>query len=79
MTGIEINCDTLGEDKVFVGPTGKMFRVQCPRGCGAMETGSVIGSMIYVDSSNVCKSAVHAGFLNDEEGGEFMFIIANGE
>jgi len=44
-----------------------------------METGSVIGSMIYVDSSNVCKSAVHAGFLNDEEGGEFMFIIANGE
>lgn len=35
--------------------------------------------MIYVDSSSVCKSAVHSGFLNDNEGGEFMLIIANGE
>jgi hypothetical protein len=35
--------------------------------------------MIYVDESAVCKAAVHAGFLNDAEGGEFMFVIANGE
>lgn len=64
---------------MFVGPTGKAFRVECPRGCGEMDTGSVIGSMIYVDESAVCKAAVHAGFLNDAEGGEFMFVIANGE
>lgn len=48
-----------------MGPTGKAFRVECPRGCGKLDTGSVIGSMIYVDESAVCKSAVHAGFLKD--------------
>jgi len=35
--------------------------------------------MIYVDESNVCKAAVHAGFLTDADGGEFLLIIANGE
>jgi len=35
--------------------------------------------MIYVDESSVCKAAVHSGFLDDKEGGEFMLIIANGE
>lgn len=64
---------------MFVGPTGKSFRVECPRGCGKLQTGTVIGSMIYVDESSVCKSAVHSGFLDDKEGGEFMLIIANGE
>jgi len=44
-----------------------------------MDTGSVIGSMIYVDESAVCKSAVHAGFLDDGEGGEFIYVVANGE
>jgi len=78
-TGIPIVCDTTGEDKLFVGPTGKAFRVECPRGCGKLTTGTVIGSMIYVDSSSVCKAAVHAGFLDDKEGGEFIFVIANGE
>jgi hypothetical protein len=76
---MEITCDTTGEDKLFVGPTGKAFRVECPRGCGALDTGSVIGSMIYVDESVVCKAAVHAGFVKDAEGGEFLFVIANGE
>jgi len=35
--------------------------------------------MIYVDESAVCRAAVHSGFLNDAEGGEFVYIIANGE
>jgi len=35
--------------------------------------------MIYADDSAVCKSAVHAGYLDDETGGEFLVIIANGE
>jgi len=77
--GVDINCDTTGDDKIFAGPTGKQFRIQCPKGCGKLETGTVIGSMIYVDESSVCKSAVHSGFLEDKTGGEFLFIIANGE
>jgi len=78
-TGVEINCEATGEDKLFVGPTGKSFRVECPRGCGKSDQGTVIGTMIYVDESNVCKAAVHSGFLDDTEGGEVMIIIANGE
>lgn len=27
----------------------------------------------------MCKSAIHAGFLDDEIGGEFIVVIANGE
>lgn len=36
-TGVEIKCETTGEDKMFVGPTGKSFRVECPRGCGKSD------------------------------------------
>jgi len=35
-TGKKVTCDTTGEDKMFVGPTGKTFRVECPRGCGKL-------------------------------------------
>jgi len=63
---------------MFEGPTGKRFRLECPKGC-AKQAGAVLGSMIYVDESMVCKSAVHSGFLNDFEGGEFVLIVANGE
>jgi len=35
--------------------------------------------MAYADESNICLSAIHAGKIIGEEGGEFEFIIANGE
>jgi len=35
--------------------------------------------MIYVDESAVCMAAVHSGFLDDEQGGEFLLVVANGE
>jgi len=35
--------------------------------------------MIYLDDSAICKSAVHAGFLDDKVGGSVIVIIANGE
>jgi len=35
--------------------------------------------MIYADEGSVCKSAIHAGFLIDKEGGEFIYVVANGE
>lgn len=61
------------------GPTGKTFRVDCPKGCGKAVGGSVIGSMIYNDESSICKAAIHAGFLISDKGGEFLLTIANGE
>lgn len=35
--------------------------------------------MIYADESSICKSAIHAGYLDDAKGGEFIIIIANGD
>jgi hypothetical protein len=35
--------------------------------------------MIYSDESSICKAAIHAGKITDEAGGEFEFVIANGE
>lgn len=62
-----------------MGPTGKKFRVNCPKNCGESDT-VCMGSMIYTsDGSSICKCAIHAGFLVDAEGGEFMLVIANGE
>lgn len=61
------------------GPTGKAFRVECPKNCAKADGGSVIGAMIYNDESSICKAAIHAGFLISEKGGEFILTIANGE
>lgn len=33
-TSIQIRCEFLGSDPLFIGPTGKQFRVQCPKECG---------------------------------------------
>ena len=59
-----------GSDSIFSGPTGKSFRVLCPPNC---ETGITIGTMIYLDESNICKSAIHAGFLDFKAGG-FIYL-----
>jgi hypothetical protein len=37
-----------------------------------------MGTMVYMDESNVCRAAVHAGLLDDQNGGKFEMIIANG-
>ena len=28
-----LNCEATGENKAFAGPTGKKFRVKCPKAC----------------------------------------------
>jgi len=77
-TGMAVKTDTGGDDKAFAGPTGKQFRIECPKGSGSAE-GSVIGTMIYDMKSNVCKAAVHAGLVTNDKPGEVIMIIANGE
>jgi hypothetical protein len=74
----ELKCNLQGNDKKFDGPTGKTFRVHCPKNCANHPDGNVLGNLIYSDDSAICKSAIHAGFIKDEEGGEFMLEIANG-
>lgn len=32
---VEIKCSIKGSDDLFKGPTGKKFRVNCPRNCGS--------------------------------------------
>jgi len=32
-TSVEIKCDALGTESKFNGPTGKSFRIKCPRNC----------------------------------------------
>ncbi len=62
---------------MFDGPTGKKFRVNCPKACGQNE-GLVIGTMIYHDDSYVCKAAIHSGVI-DENGGDLILTIGNGQ
>lgn len=56
-----MKCDVKGSDPKLQGPTGKEFRVECSKNCAKYEGGQVIGSMIYMDDSSVCKAAIHAG------------------
>jgi len=52
--------------------------VKCPEGCLHHERGSVFGTMVFAEESSICKAAIHAGFIKDHEGGEVIFVIANG-
>lgn len=47
---------------MFDGPTGKKFRVNCPKKCVEVHT-VIIGTMIYSDESAICSSALHAGII----------------
>ena len=74
----QIKCNLPGNDKRFQGPTGKTFRVNCPKNCAQHPEGNAFGSLIYSDDSAICKAALHAGFIKDNEGGQFILEIVNG-
>ena len=44
------------------------FIVNCPPGC-ANSAGTVVGNVQYADFASVCRSAVHDGQVDDENGG----------
>uniref|UniRef100_A0A8C8S412 Cysteine rich secretory protein LCCL domain containing 2 n=1 Tax=Pelusios castaneus TaxID=367368 RepID=A0A8C8S412_9SAUR len=62
---------TVAELCPFKKPATHCPRVYCPAHCKAEPTywAPVFGSKIYADSSSICKTAVHAGVIKDEEGG----------
>src|SRR5690606_27072171 len=54
---------------------GDSFVVSCPAGC---EMGSVWGTGIYTDDSNLCTAAAHAGEITLEAGGVFELVYLTG-
>jgi len=62
---------------MYDGVTGKKFKITCPSGC-AKKNGNIFGTLVYLDDSVICKSAVHAGYLDDSTGGDLIFEITNG-
>lgn len=80
ITSLQAKCDTMGTDPRFYGPSGKRFRVNCPKGClKSPLAGNVFGTNFYTDDSSLCKAAIHSGKLKDESGGDVILIIGNGE
>jgi hypothetical protein len=57
---------------MYPGVTGKKFKITCPSGC-LSKPGNVIGHMVYLDESVICKAAIHAGYLEDS----LVYIKAN--
>ncbi|EGV94115.1 Cysteine-rich secretory protein LCCL domain-containing 2 [Cricetulus griseus] len=55
----------------FEKPATHCPRVQCPARCGEEPSywAPVFGTNIYADTSSICKAAVHAGVISDENGG----------
>ena len=73
----DVGCNVKGEDKMFDGPTGKKFRVNCPKSC-ADGFYIVSGTMIYSDDSVICSAAFHSGLVDSDKGGAVILVIANG-
>lgn len=55
---------------------GEVYTGSCPSGC---EAGSIWGTGVYTDDSNICTAAAHAGAIDLEEGGEFTIVYLGGQ
>ncbi|MEM6427470.1 MAG: LCCL domain-containing protein [Cyanobacteria bacterium P01_D01_bin.128] len=60
----------------YQGQVGRQIRYSCiPNG----SLSSVWGTDIYTDDSSICSAAVHAGLINQSQGGNVIIEIAPGE
>ena len=73
---ISAKCDTKGSESILRGDPGSIFLINCPENCKNTD-GSIWGNGIYTSDSSICKSAIHAGVLQDY-GGLIEFIKAPG-
>ncbi|MGZ6095348.1 MAG: LCCL domain-containing protein, partial [Polyangiales bacterium] len=53
------------------------FKAVCPPGC--KSGGSVWGSGPYTSDSSICRAAIHAGVITDDDGGKVTLKISAGE
>jgi len=64
----DADCRTNLRTDTFIGyELFSNLRLYCPSGCGAETTASVYGTDIYTDNSSVCRAAIHAGIIKDNE------------
>ncbi len=54
------------------------FRVQCPAFC-ADKPGRVYGNQAYSIESSICRAAIHAGVVNDGDGGVVKVSVKPGQ
>ncbi|GAA6099032.1 cysteine-rich secretory protein LCCL domain-containing 1 [Tachysurus ichikawai] len=67
-----INCETTVSTLCpFESPVKHCPRIYCPHNClqEHPHVSRVIGTRIYSDKSSICRSAIHAGVINNEQGG----------
>ena len=85
--GLTSNGNTLGpkgatgsEPFVLKEDTGDKtsIKVNCPAGCDVTQ-GKIWGNMTYVDQSYICKAAIHAGVITQQDGGMFQLILQRGQ
>jgi hypothetical protein len=69
---IELEC---GQTSVEGAEPGTSYLATCPSDCDA---GSIWGTDIYTDDSDICTAAAHAGVITLEEGGTFEIHYIDG-
>jgi hypothetical protein len=73
-TAMRIGCVATAGD--LGGTEGEKIRVHCTPGC--RDKGPVTGTGIYTVDSRVCRTAIHAGVITNEAGGELTVEFTNG-
>ncbi|XP_078073236.1 cysteine-rich secretory protein LCCL domain-containing 1-like isoform X1 [Mustelus asterias] len=66
------NCQTRGHQIcTYKKPTSHCPRIYCPQNCMQENPhlARVIGTHVYSDRSSVCRAAVHAGVIHNQDGG----------
>jgi hypothetical protein len=69
-----VTCEATSYD--LTGELGTEYTITCPSDC---QAGTIWGTDIYSDGSNLCTAAAHAGIIDLEDGGRFVVTIEEGE
>ena len=72
-----VACEERGNALYFRGDPGSIYMIECPKNCGKLS-GSSWGTGIYTSNSQICRSAVHSGIIQDEQGGTFVMERTHG-
>lgn len=65
-----------GQTSIEGSESGDAYLASCQAGC---DEGSIWGTDIYTDDSDLCTAAAHAGVISLGEGGTFIIIYSDGQ
>ena len=76
---LELTCDTImngnndfdGNIFIILAQIFSKFNVKCPNKCRVLANEAVTGNFLYKDDSPICLAAIHAGMIDDINGGAF--------